>query len=89
MELIKSMFHPNSLDSNGLNLVVFKISSTIPHLEFSIHFNPIQFNSLIYDKGYSIRQQMIYCLIQFMKEGGIGYRKISRKLNQWGIKTHK
>ena len=32
---------------------------------------------------------MIYCLIQFMKEEGMGYRKISRKLNQWGIKTHR
>jgi len=32
---------------------------------------------------------MIYCLIQFMKQEGMGYRKISRKLNQWGIKTHR
>ena len=24
-----------------------------------------------------------------MKEEGMGYRKISRKLNQWGIKTHR
>ena len=23
-----------------------------------------------------------------MKEEGLGYRRISRKLNQWGIKTH-
>ena len=44
---------------------------------------------MIYDKGYSIRQQMIYCLIQFMKEEGMGYRRISRKLNDWGIKTHR
>ena len=32
---------------------------------------------------------MIYCLIQFMKEEGMGYRRISRKLNDWGIKTHR
>ena len=32
---------------------------------------------------------MIYCLIQFMKEEGLGYRGISKKLNQWGIKTHR
>ena len=32
---------------------------------------------------------MIYCLIQFMKEEGLGYRRISKKLNQWGIKTHR
>ena len=45
-----------------------------------------QSNSLIYDKGYSIRQQMIYCLIQFMKEEGLGYRRISYKLNDWVLK---
>ena len=32
---------------------------------------------------------MIYCLIQFMKEEGMGYRRISRKLNDWEIKTHR
>ena len=24
-----------------------------------------------------------------MKEDGMGYRRISKKLNQWGIKTHR
>jgi hypothetical protein len=24
-----------------------------------------------------------------MREEGLGYRRISRKLNQWGIKTHR
>ena len=32
---------------------------------------------------------MIYCLIRFIKEEGIGYIRISRKLNDWGIKTHR
>ena len=32
---------------------------------------------------------MIYSLIQLLREEGLGYRKISRKLNQWGIKTHR
>lgn len=32
---------------------------------------------------------MIYCLIRFMREEGMGYRRISRKLNDWGIKTHR
>ena len=32
---------------------------------------------------------MIYCLIRFMKEEGMGYRRISRKLYDWGIKTHR
>ena len=48
-----------------------------------------QSNSLIYDKGYSIRQHMIYSLILLMKEEGLGYRRISKKLNQWGIKIHR
>ena len=59
---------------------------TDPVIEFYIQF---QSNSLIYDKGYSIRQQMIYCLILLMKEEGLGYRRISKKLNQWGVKTHR
>ena len=61
-------------------------TTTIPFVEFNIQF---QTNSLIYDKGYSIRQQMIYSLILLMKDEGLGYRRISRKLNQWGIKTHR
>ena len=78
--------HINSLDSFGMNLDGPFFTSTVPHLEFSIQF---QSNSLIYDKGYSIRQQMIYWLILLMKDEGLGYRRISRKLNQWGIKTHR
>ncbi len=31
---------------------------------------------------------MIYSLVIVLREEGLGYRKISRKLNQWGIKTH-
>ena len=79
-------FHLNSLNSYGMNLDGPFFTSTVPHLEFSIQF---QFNSLIYDKGYSIRQRMIYSLIQLMKEEGLGYRRISKKLNQWRIKTHR
>jgi len=75
-----------SLDSYGINLDGTFFTSTIPVIEFSIQF---QSNSLIYDKGYSIRQHMIYSLIQLMKEEGLGYRRISKKLNQWGIKTHR
>ena len=61
-------------------------STTTPFLEFSIKF---QSNNLIYDKGYSKRQQVIYSLILLLREEGLGYRKISYKLNQWGIKTHR
>ena len=77
---------PKLLDSYGVNLDGPLYSTTIPILEFSIQF---QSNSLIYDKGYSIRQHMIYSLILLMKEEGLGYRRISKKLNQWGIKTHR
>jgi len=69
-----------------MNLDGLLYSTTIPILEFSIEF---QSNNLIYDKGYSKRQQVIYCLILFLREEGMGYRRISRKLNQSGIKTHR
>ena len=69
-----------------MNLYYTLFTSTTPFVEFSIQF---QSNSLIYDKGYSIRQQMIYCLILLMKYEGLGYRRISRTLNQWGLKTHR
>jgi imidazole glycerol phosphate synthase subunit HisF len=32
---------------------------------------------------------VIYSLIILLRQEGLGYRKISRKLNQWGIKTHR
>ena len=77
---------PKSFNGDQRFLVDYLITTTTPFLEFSME---CQSNSWIYDKGYSIRQQMIYCLIQFMKEEGMGYRRISKKLNQWGIKTHR
>lgn len=78
--------HPNSFNGNGLFSDGTLFTTTTPVIEFNIQF---QSNSLIYDKGYSIRQQMIYCLILLMREEGLGYRRISKKLNQWGIKTHR
>jgi len=73
------------LNSDGMNLDGTYFTTTIPFVEFNIQF---QTNSLIYE-GYSIRQQMIYCISLLMKEEGLGYRRISRKLNQWGIMTHR
>ena len=72
--------------SYGMNLDGPFFTTTIPFLEFSIQF---QSNNLIYDKGYSKRQQVIYSLIILLRQEGLGYRRISRKLNQWGIKTHR
>ena len=67
-------------------LVDYLITTTTPFLEFSME---CQSNSLIYDEGYSKRQQVIYSLIILLRQEGLGYRRISRKLNQWGIKTHR
>ena len=74
------------LHCSGMVLDCTLFSTTIPFLEFSIQF---QSNNLIYDKGYNKRQQVIYSLILLLRQEGLGYRKISRKLNQWGIKTHR
>ena len=62
------------------------LTGTTPFLEFSIEF---QSNKLVYCKEYSTRQQVIYSLIRYLKEEGMGYRKISKKLNEWGVKTHR
>jgi hypothetical protein len=80
-ELKFLLFH-----SGGRFLEVHFFTTTIPILEFSIQF---QSNNLIYDKGYSKRQQVIYSLIILLRHEGLGYRRISRKLNQWDIKTHR
>ena len=77
--------HPNSLYSSGLNLYCTFSESVIPCLEFSIEF---QSNKLIYHKEYTKRQQIIYLLIHHLHDReGWGYRKISKWLNQSGIKT--
>ncbi len=79
------MFHPNSLDSYGMNLYCTLEENVIPCLEFTMEF---QSNQLIYQKEYTKRQQIIYVLIQHLHDReGWGYRKISKWLNQSGIKT--
>ena len=74
-----------SLHRDQRFLVDYLLDSIVPCLEFSIE---CQSNQLIYQKEYTKRQQVIYSLILLLREEGLGYRKISRKLNQWGIKTH-
>ena len=70
-----------------MNLYCTFFTSTVPHLEFSIQF---QSNSLIYDKEYTKRQQIIYVLIKHLHDiEGWGYRKISKWLNKSGIKTYR
>jgi len=69
----------------GLNLDGPFNEKVIPCLEFSMEF---QSNKLIYQKEYSKRQQIIYLLIHHLHDReGWSYRKISKWLNQSGIKT--
>ena len=77
----------NLFDSYGMNLYCTLEENVIPCLEFTMEF---QSNKLIYQKEYTKRQQIIYVLIQHLHDiEGWGYRKISKWLNQSGIKTHR
>ena len=59
--------------------------NTIPYLEFEIE---LESNNLTFEREYSKRQIMVYQLIKYLhEEKGLGYRKISNKLNSWGIST--
>ena len=53
-------------------------------LEFAV---TTQSNNLTYHKPYTKKQQLIYRLIKFMHDEGLGYRRIATKLNAFGIKT--
>ena len=78
---------PKLLNGNGKFSDGTFFETAIPCLEFSIEF---QSNKLIYQKEYTKRQQIIYVLIQHLYDReGWGYRKISKWLNQSGIKTHR
>lgn len=45
-------------------------------------------NDLVAEQDYSKRQFIVLRLIQTLQSEGMGYRKIAKKLNEWGIKTH-
>ena len=68
----------NDFGSNSL------LEGTVPHLEFEIDF---QSNNLTSHQTYNKRQLIIIRLIKTLREEGLGYRRISYKLNSWGIKT--
>ena len=76
--------HTNSLNSNLIDSYVPLLTNTIPFLEFSIEF---QSNNLTYQPKYTERQYRIHDLIVRLNRRGLGYRKISQKLNSWGVKT--
>ena len=55
------------------------------HLEFSITLSS---NDLVPELKYSKKQEILHNLIIYLHEvERLGYRKISYKLNEWGIKT--
>jgi hypothetical protein len=61
--------------------------STTTFLTFTVE---IHSNNLTHHQKYSKKQQMIYQLIKYLHDvEGLGYRKISQKLNSWGIPTHR
>ena len=72
------------LDCNLIDSYVPLLTNTIPFLEFSIEF---QSNNLTYQPKYTERQYRIHDLIVRLNRRGLGYRKISQKLNSWGVKT--
>ena len=59
--------------------------STTTFLTFTVE---IHTNNLTTHQRYTKKQQIIYQLIKYLHDiEGLGYRKISRKLNSWGIPT--
>jgi hypothetical protein len=53
-----------------------------------LHF--ILESKLSYHQKYSKKQEIVYQLIKYLHENEeLGYRKISQKLNSWGVKTQR
>ena len=60
-------------------------SGTVPHLVFSLE---IQSNNLVFEGNpYTERQIKLHSLIVRLQNRGLGYRRIAKKLNAYGIKT--
>jgi len=79
--------HTNLLDYSRIDLNGVVFETTTPFLVFSIE---IQSNDLSYHQKYSKRQEIVYQLIRHLHENEkLGYRKISQKLNSWGVKTQR
>ncbi|SVB73460.1 uncharacterized protein METZ01_LOCUS226314, partial [marine metagenome] len=54
----------------------------LPYLTFELD---TQSNDLLYLQKYSKRQQILFDLISHLHDSGLGYRKISRYLNERDI----
>jgi hypothetical protein len=80
------MFHPNSLNGDGMNLYCTLEENVIQCLEFTMEF---QSNKFIYQKEYTKRQQINYVMIQHLYDReGWGYKKILQWLNKSSILTY-
>ena len=78
---------PKNNPSRWNSFVCSYFENTIPYLEFEIE---LESNNLTFERKYSKRQLSVYQLIKYLhEEKGLGYRKISNKLNSWGIKTER
>ena len=70
----------NDFGSNSL------LEGTVPPLEFEIDFES---NNLTSHQTCNKRQLISIRLIKNLQNEGLGYRRISHKLNSWGIKTNR
>jgi len=65
----------------------YGLKDIVPYLEFTL---TLQSNNLVPELKYKKRQEIIYQFIKFLKYSkNLGYRRISQRLNCWGIKTER
>ena len=84
---VNKLHYSKSSGNSGVVLSSGVFQGTIPHLEFTIE---IQSNNLTHHQTYSKKQQVIHQLVTYLHTNeGLGYRKISSKMNQWGIPTQR
>lgn len=82
--MVKTGTNNNNLQQLN-DVVCSSLEISTPHLEFTLELTS---NNLTYHKPYSKKQEVIHQLITYLHEvEGLGYRKISYKLNSWGIPT--
>ena len=82
---MKKTVTPKNNPSQSNRFGCYPLEEVSSKLEFSITLSS---NDLVPDLKYSKKQELLYQLIRYLHdEKGLGYRKISYKLNSWGIKT--
>ena len=82
---MKKTVTPKNNPSQSNRFGCYSLEEVSSKLEFQITLSS---NDLIPEQKYSKKQDVLYHLIRYLHdEKGLGYRKISYKLNSWGIKT--